>query len=408
MANKISRNNFVELARKELGKNTVTRKELLSICERHNINFPQWLVKANGPHYVSRGVYSLETLSSHKKIKTKKAKTSKTTPPPVLNNIEAVELSGEQLVPSVDPLFVEWGHFDRIKQIVDSKMFFPVFVTGLSGNGKTLMIEQVCATLGKKLYRVNITAETEEDDLLGGFRLVNGETVWSDGPVVRAMQEGALLLLDEVDLGDEKLMCLQPILEGKGVFLKKINRFVPPAHGFNIIATANTKGQGNEDGKFIGTNIMNEAFLERFPLTFEQPYPNKTVEKNILRNVFDLYCGEMDKEDAKEYADHLANFAIQTRKSYSNDACSEVITTRRLVHIVKAYSIFGDKQEALKHCISRFDEITQETFLETFRGLDPVVIAEQEAQRQQEQQAIEEREANKDTSIDGIFENVNC
>lgn len=408
MKNKQSKQEFLDSLSANLGKKTATRQEIIAYCEGSGSKYPHWLVKKDGPHYIKRGLYSLEPASLSKKtimpvapVNTQPPAPSE--PAPVFQHIEAVEIANSVLIPEVDPLYVSWGHFSSIKQIVQSGMFFPVYITGLSGNGKTLMVEQVCAELSKKLYRVNITTETEEDDLLGGFRLVNGETVWSDGPVVRAMQDGALLLLDEVDLGDEKLMCLQPILEGKGVFLKKINKFIKPAPGFNIIATANTKGQGSEDGKFVGTNVMNEAFLERFPLTFEQPYPNRTVEKNILKKVLNFCVPNQDDLDADAYVNHLADFAKQTRKTYDNEGCSEVITTRRLVHIIKAYSIFGDKLTALKHCISRFDTITQESFLETYRGLDPVFIAEKEEaarlEAEQKQKELEQR----DESVSAIF-----
>lgn len=400
MAKKIGEIEFLSLIQKELGSLQATRSQIKEVCSNHNIRIPRWLI--NDPERrVSHGVYSLD-LPGNNTSPITQAKPQVPTAQATFQNIDAVEFASTNLIPEKSSLYVRWGHFDRIKQLIESKMFFPAYITGLSGNGKTLMIEQACAHLDRKMFRVNITAETEEDDLLGGFRLINGETVWSDGPVVRAMKEGAVLLLDEVDLGDEKLMCLQPVLEGKGVFLKKINQFVAPVEGFNVLATANTKGQGSEDGKFVGTNIMNEAFLERFPLTFEQPYPNKRTEKNILKKVL-KDSALMSDEEVELYAEHLVEFAQLTRKAYENDSGDEVITTRRLVHIAKAYMIFQDKTEAIKHCISRFDQITQESFLDTYRGLDPVVIAQREEDARKAQEELDKKKAEKDISINDIF-----
>jgi len=266
----------------------------------------------------------------------------------------------QDLIPQKDDSFVKFGNFSDIKKIIQSRLFYPTFITGLSGNGKTFLVEQACAQLKRELIRVNITIETDEDDLIGGFRLVNGETVWHNGPVIEALERGAVLLLDEVDLASNKILCLQSILEGKGVFLKKIGRFVKPADGFQVIATANTKGKGSDDGRFIGTNVLNEAFLERFCVTFEQSYPTPSTEQKIL---------ESDCDD-KEFCKHLVDWADIIRKTFYDGGIDEIISTRRLVHIVRAYSIFGDKAKALQVCINRFDDETKAAFLELYDKVD--------------------------------------
>ena len=269
----------------------------------------------------------------------------------------AVEAS---YVPSKDETFTKFGSFDSIQKIIKSKLFYPAFITGLSGNGKTLCVEQACAVQKREMIRVNITIETDEDDLIGGFRLIDGSTVWHNGPVVEALERGAILLLDEIDLASNKILCLQSVLEGKGVFLKKIGKYVRPAAGFNVIATANTKGKGSDDGRFVGTNVLNEAFLERFPVTFEQEYPTATVEtKILLANGCD-----------QEFTELLVKWAGIIRKTFYDGGIDELISTRRLVHIIRAYSIFGDKLKAIKVCINRFDDETKQAFLELYDKVD--------------------------------------
>ena len=280
-------------------------------------------------------------------------------------NLVASNMEKQNLVPSAFEGFVPWGHFKDIKQIVKSGIFYPVFTTGLSGNGKTLMIEQVHAEMGKELIRVNITIETDEDDLLGGFRLVNGETKFVPGPVVEAMERGCTLLLDECDLGSNKLMCLQPVLEGKGVYLKKVNKWITPKDGFNVMATANTKGKGSEDGRFIGTNILNEAFLERFAITIEQPYPAASVEKKIVLGSMKKY-GVVDED----FATNLVTWSEVIRKTFFDGGVDELISTRRLDHIAKSFSIFKDKQKSIELCVSRFDQDTKESFLDLYSKID--------------------------------------
>ncbi len=275
----------------------------------------------------------------------------------------------QNLIPNKDATFVSFGNFSDIKKVIQSGLFYPAFITGLSGNGKTFGVEQSCAQLGRELIRVNITIETDEDDLLGGFRLVNGETVWHNGPVVEAMERGAILLLDEVDLASNKIMCLQSVLEGKGVFLKKIGKHVVPKAGFNVIATANTKGKGSDDGRFIGTNVLNEAFLERFPITFEQEYPTVSVETKILTKVAESLNIPMIGEHT-DFIKHLCTWSEIIRKTFNDGGIDEVISTRRLVHIIKAYSIFGKKDKAIKVCLNRFDDETKATFVELYDKID--------------------------------------
>ena len=277
----------------------------------------------------------------------------------------ATNMEKQNLVPSVFEGFVPWGHFKDIKQIVKSGLFYPIFVTGLSGNGKTLMIEQVHADMNKELIRVNITIETDEDDLLGGFRLVNGETKFVPGPVIEAMERGCTLLLDECDLGSNKLMCLQPVLEGKCVYLKKVNKWITPKEGFNVMATANTKGKGSEDGRFIGTNILNEAFLERFAVTIEQPYAAASVEKKIVLGSMKKY-GTVDED----FANNLVTWSEVIRKTFYDGGVDELISTRRLDHIVKAFAIFKDKMKSIEMCVARFDDDTKESFMDLYTKID--------------------------------------
>ena len=276
-----------------------------------------------------------------------------------------VPSSEQNLVPDQDNTFVKFGPFADVKKIIQSKQFYPIFLTGLSGNGKTFSVEQACATLKRELVRVNITIETDEDDLIGGFRLVNGETVWHNGPVIEALERGAILLLDEIDLASNKILCLQSILEGNGVFLKKIGRFIKPSTGFNVIATANTKGKGSDDGRFIGTNVLNEAFLERFPVTFEQEYPTVANEVKIL-NAVSEQIGVTDTEFCKR----LVDWADIIRKTFYDGGIEDLISTRRLVHIIRAYNIFNDKAKSIKVCTNRFDDETKQSFLELYDKVD--------------------------------------
>ena len=286
--------------------------------------------------------------------------------------IAKTTIQAENLVPTKDDTFIKFGAFPDLKKVIASRLFYPVFITGMSGNGKTFGVEQACNQTNRELIRVNITVETDEDDLIGGFRLVNGETVWHNGPVIEALERGAILLLDEVDLASNKILCLQSILEGKGVFLKKIGEYIKPSAGFNVIATANTKGKGSDDGRFIGTNVLNEAFLERFPITIEQDYPHIATENKILKAL----CKELNIPMVGEHEDfitHLCSWADIVRKTFAEGGVDEVISTRRLTHVIRAYSIFGDKMKSVQMCLNRFDDETKESFIQLYSKLDATV-----------------------------------
>ena len=329
---------------------SVTRKNLSEYSETNDVSFAT-LYNRLKPYKVGRGLYNLT-------VKEKLEKNySIDTGAPVIKR--------EDLVPDKDSTYVPFGNFSDVKKIIKSGIFYPTFITGLSGNGKTFSVEQACAQLGRELVRVNITIETDEDDLIGGFRLVDGATVWHNGPVVEALERGAILLLDEVDLASNKILCLQSILEGKGVFLKKIGKYVKPTKGFNVIATANTKGKGSEDGRFIGTNVLNEAFLERFPVTFEQMYPTPATEQKILESI-SLDLGVEDTDFCKR----LVDWADIIRNTFYDGGIDEIISTRRLVHIIRAFSIFKDKAKAIQVCVSRFDDETKQSFLELYDKVD--------------------------------------
>ena len=284
--------------------------------------------------------------------------------PQVPTNVQSI-MNDEIFIPSVDQYFVQWGHFSDIKAIIASNSFYPTYVTGLSGNGKTMMIEQACAKAGKHYIRVQITPETDEDDLIGGFRLVNGETVFAEGPVIKAMKQGALLLIDELDRGSNKIMCLQGVLEGKPVLIKKTGEVVTPASGFNVMATANTKGKGSEDGRFIAANIIDEAFLERFTITMEQPYPTSGTEKRIIVK----HMEKFNKKDL-EFAELLTIWSETIRKTFEDGGVDDLVSTRRLCHIVQTYSIFGDRNKAIELCVNRFDQDTKEAFIDLYQKVD--------------------------------------
>ena len=279
----------------------------------------------------------------------------------------------ERTFAKVDPTFVPWGSYTDIMKIIKSEMFYPTYISGLSGNGKTFMVEQACAKAGREFIRVQINPETDEDDLLGGFRLINGETVFCKGPVLKAMENGAVLLLDEIDRATNKIMCLQGVLEGKPVLVKKTGETIEPAKGFNVIATANTKGKGSEDGRFTAASIIDEAFLERFTISVDQKFPSATIEKKILKKHMDKFDIEDD-----EFVDRLVTWGDIIRKTFFDDGVDEVISTRRLCHIVQTFSIFTDRMKAIDLCISRFDEDTKEAFLDLYTKVDSGVIVDGE------------------------------
>ena len=341
-------------------KDTVTRAEINALVKKKVIKNPSWL--KSDKYKVDRGVYTLNVDSMDDTT------TVDTTDTKISNDTKAAYIVSsltDNVVPAKDTDFVNFGNYADIKNIVKSKKFYPVFITGLSGNGKTLAVTQACAESKREMIRCNITIETDEDDLLGGYRLKDGQTVWQNGPVIEAMERGAVLLLDEIDLASNKIMCLQPILEGSGVYVKKINKFVKPKLGFNVIATANTKGQGSDDGKFIGTNVLNEAFLERFPVTFEQQYPTAKVEEKIVAQKL----ASAGKRDQK-FAHNLVTWADVIRKTYNDGGVDEIISTRRLVHIAEAYGIFRNKMKAIAVCTNRFDDDTKSSFVDLYTKVD--------------------------------------
>ena len=348
-------------------KDTVTRAEINALVKKKVIKNPSWL--KSDKYKVDRGVYTLnvDSMDDSTSVDTTDTKISNDTKAAYI-----VSSLTDNVVPAKDTDFVNFGNYADIKNIVKSKKFYPVFITGLSGNGKTLAVTQACAESKREMIRCNITIETDEDDLLGGYRLKDGQTVWQNGPVIEAMERGAVLLLDEIDLASNKIMCLQPILEGSGVYVKKINKFVKPKLGFNVIATANTKGQGSDDGKFIGTNVLNEAFLERFPVTFEQQYPTAKVEEKIVAQKL----ASAGKRDQK-FAHNLVTWADVIRKTYIDGGCDEIISTRRLVHIAEAYGIFKNKMKAISVCTNRFDEDTKSSFTDLYTKVDSGASVEQ-------------------------------
>lgn len=387
---------FVDLATKEFGADTITRKQINTLVRKYGIKKPTWLTK-NESLRVARGVYSLSVpTSSGSAVKVPRARktsvgTFRPTPAAIVSapsvpsvstsetmdqtpSSETEVLENLSLIPDPLPGYVPFGNYSDIRQIIRSGRFFPVYITGNTGNGKSTSVEQVCAELGREYVRVNITETTDEDDLIGGFRLVDGRTVWQNGPVVIAMLRGAVLLLDEIDLGSTNLMCLQPILEGKPLFLKKINKMIHPTAGFTVLATANTKGKGMDDGRFIGTKVMNEAFLDRFPITFEQEYPPESTENKILTLVLDP-SGKISEEDS-HFVTCLVMWANASRTAFNQGARTELISTRRLVDICKAFMIFGDRMKAITYCLNRFDPENRDGFIDAYKAIDETIRAE--------------------------------
>jgi len=359
-------------------KDTYTRKELTEAAEALGQKFPHWAI--NKDTRVSRNVYALPAVDPilgaaqpvPQEVSTA-AMTATVTPISEAVKSEPVSLSAmssgftDNLIPAKDPMFVPFGNFKTISDVIKSRKFFNVFITGLSGNGKTHGVMEACARAQREVIRVNFTIETDEDDLIGGFRLVDGETKFFKGPVITAMERGAVLLCDEIDLANPaRIMCLQSILEGSGYFIKKTGEYIEPADGFTVVATANTKGKGSDTGQFIGTNVLNEAFLERFPITCEQEYPSPVVEKKILGKVFE--SNGLDSSD--EFIEKLIDWADIIRKTYADGGVDEIISTRRLTHIAGAFSIFGDKMKAIQHCVNRFDDETKESFLDLYTKVD--------------------------------------
>ena len=385
------------------GDHILTIDQLKDVASTFGMKYaPQWIVK-NPVNKVGKGLFKLpalgEVVSVHASRLVQAAEQYE--PAPKTQKIDNTETKTEaayvvssltgDIIPEKDPNFVTFGDYSSVKSIIASKKFYPIFITGLSGNGKTLGVTQACAEKKREMIRVNVTIETDEDDLLGGYRLRDGQTVWQNGPVIEAMERGAVLLLDEIDLASNKIMCLQPILEGNGVFVKKINKFIKPALGFTVVATANTKGKGSEDGQFIGTNVLNEAFLERFPITFEQKYPSVKIETKIISKMLET---ENAKDD--EYATNLVNWADIIRKTYTEGGVDEIISTRRLVHIAKAYSIFRNKLKAVEVCTNRFDDDTKQSFIDLYTKIDSGVNPEELMSKESDEPIADEDEADED------------
>ncbi len=365
----------------------ISRPELKAIGRQLGVS-TAWVQK-NETYKVARGVYRIPQLDGS--VKSALAQTVVNENPEEKKESKVIPfpVQTESFIPDKDSHFVRFGHCKDVESIVKSRIFYPTFVTGLSGNGKTFMVEQVCARLNREMFRVNVTIETDEDDLLGHYLLKDGETVWQDGPVIQAMKRGAILLLDEVDLASNKIMCLQPVLEGKGIFIKKINKWIRPIRGFNVFATANTKGKGSDDGRFIGTNILNEAFLERFAITMEQEYPSVGVEKKILNSVLaSLGC------ENTEFVEKLTSWADIIRKTFYDGGVDEIIATRRLVHICNAYAIFKDKMKSIQMCVNRFDEETKSAFLDLYSKVDADVTVPSESTEDESTEETAVREQN--------------
>ena len=384
--------NFIDLCYKEFGNDLteITRQQLVQVEKKYKVAFPQWLV-ANKDLKISKGVYSMPgSVVENVETKTEDIKSQAA---------YIVSSLTDNVVPNKDKDFVSFGNYGDVKNVITSKKFYHMFITGLSGNGKTLAVTQACAVAKREMIRVNITIETDEDDLLGGYRLKDGQTVWQNGPVIEAMERGAVLLLDEIDLASNKIMCLQPILEGSGIYVKKINKFVKPKLGFNVVATANTKGQGSDDGKFIGTNVLNEAFLERFPITFEQQYPAAKTEQKIVATKLK----SAGKSDDK-FATNLVTWADVIRKTFKDGGVDEIISTRRLVHIAEAYAIFKSKMKAIEVCTNRFDDSTKTSFVDLYTKVDSGASAESilaDKKAAEEAEILSEEKQDSDDSEDG-------
>ena len=357
-------------------KESLTRQEMFTFAEETGLNRNSVGALMKKLPRVSRGVYSMVTnVVSMPNVPAEPVQQT-----PVAEAVQKAvgkvrsTSSEEVFIPQKDPTFVKWGYFADVSKIIKSKMFYPMYVAGLSGNGKTMMIEQACAAANREYVRVQITPETDEDDLIGGFRLLDGETVFAKGPVIKAMEAGAILLIDEIDRGSNKLMALQGVLEGKPVLIKKTGEVIHPAPGFNVIGTANTKGQGDDAGRFISASIIDEAFLERFTITLEQPYPTAAVEKKIIKNHMEKF-GANDSE----FVDKLVAWGQAIRKTFLDGGVDEIVSTRRLCHIVQTFSIFNDRMKAIELCVNRFDEDTRSGFLDLYSKIDADVNAMDEA-----------------------------
>lgn len=370
------------------GKQTITRKEVLKIADELGMKNPQWFTK-NEEYRIEPGVYRVPAVDA---VATDVDTVQNIVPmkkPEADNTIGTVQtlLDTESLVPQIYKNYVPFGHFDDLVSILGSDMFYPIFITGHSGNGKTMSVEQACAKLGRKFVLISMTPETDESDLLGNYVLINGQMVWRDGPVTVAARQGAVLCIDEIDYGAQNLASLQRVLEGKPFLLKKKNEVVTPAKGFTIVATANTKGKGSEDGRYMFTNVLNEAFLERFLNTYEQDWPDNKVEKKIINKELNS-LGVKDED----FATKLVDWADIIRKTFDEGGVDEVISTRRLTHITKTYGVFKDRMKAIELCLNRFDDITKTTMLDLYTKVDPSINPVEETPQQEVAVSREEGE----------------
>lgn len=354
------------LAAKYPGTTQFKRKVVHEIAQ--SLGFNTYTDLISDDFKVSRGLYDYSQLLENQPAAVQPVIASQ--PAAVLKLASAITstVNEDSYVPSADPTYVKWGFYDDVSQIIRSKTFYPIYIAGLSGNGKTMMVEQACAALGREYVRVQISPETDEDDLIGGFRLLNGETVFAKGPVIKAMERGAILLVDEIDRATNKILCLQGVLEGKPILIKKTGEVIRPSPGFNVFATANTKGKGSDSGHFVAATIIDEAFLERFVATIEQPYPALATERKIVLRHMEKF-GRRDED----FADKLTIWAEVIRKTFAEDGVDEVISTRRLCHIAHTFRIFEDRLKAVQLCINRFDEDTKTAFLDLYTKIDPMV-----------------------------------
>ena len=362
----------------------LSRKEVMTITESLGVKprIGHMMLMSDFPEItkVSRGNYAFGGDPAPTPAPTPAPVVSTPAPEPVMNFEKSASVSlrsvssvsdDEIYVPSKDMTFIKWGEFSKIKKIIDSKLFFPTYIAGMSGNGKTMMVEQACAILKREYVRVQISPETDEDDLIGGFRLINGETVFQKGPVVKAMERGCILMIDEIDRATNKIMCLQGVLEGKPILLKKTGQVISPAPGFNVIATANTKGRGSDEGRYTAASIIDDAFLERFVAVVDQEYPPYATERKILL----ANAKSFDVKDT-EFIEKLVAWSNVIRKTFDAEGVDDVVSTRRLCHIVKAFSIFEDRMGAIKMCVSRFEEETREAFLDLYTKIDESTLDE--------------------------------
>lgn len=362
---------IVDLLKQQFpGATIFRRKHIHSACEELGLTVRDYLEIITNEYKVRKGVYDYTKLVCEQSAVLENTPGTLEPTPAAATPVRAVSsvVNSDVFVPKADPTYVQWGDFTDIVKVIESKNFYPIYIAGLSGNGKTMMIEQACAKTRREYIRVQISPETDEDDLIGGFRLLNGETVFAKGPVLKAMERGAVLLIDELDRGTNKIMCLQGVLEGKPVLVKKTGEIVHPAPGFNVFATANTKGKGSDDGRFVAAQIIDEAFLERFVATLEQPYPTRATERRIVEKHMNKYSAV----DA-DFADKLTVWSEVIRKTFDDGGVEEVISTRRLCHIAHSFSIFRDRMKAIKMCISRFDADTKTAFLDLYTKIDPSV-----------------------------------